>query len=40
LLDGLSQNLGATLKLVDGHELAGPVRLSDVAGSDHRSFAA
>jgi hypothetical protein len=39
LHDGLSQNIGATLKFIDGDEFAGAVRFADVAGADYNRFA-
>jgi hypothetical protein len=40
LRNRFSQNLGTSLKFVHRHELAGPVRLANVAGADYDGFAA
>jgi hypothetical protein len=40
LLDGLSQNFGTTLKLVDRHKLARTMCLTNVSGPDDYGFTA
>src|SRR5690348_14202092 len=35
LRDGLSQNFGTALKLIDRHKLPRAMRLANVAGADH-----